>query len=344
MFNILSGDTEPEQVFTPRPDHVLVIGPLGEVYHADLTAKFDHVKSNIYVPKKETRRCLEVTPTVYTVLEYKSKDTTITTSWGAKHIVKPGDFIIMNGDTPDYRVKRTVFMKTYHVTNHAKKQTLSVPSLDQCDFTVIHVKGAVDRMQNIKSMRRVLQTKLHIFTGIDATRDLTGPLIERNKINGVLPENHMWNYLDNKPMKRSQLAIWLTHYMSWQWLLERKRDPKPFHVIFEDDSILQPNFMKLLHKYKSHITKNKTGITYLYVFPEQARGLAKGDIEPVFKRFWGLQCYVVPHVLIEKLLNDMKPMNAHVDIQMSLLKDFTSKFIFDDFLFHRMLPSLNNVH
>lgn len=119
----LPGDPEPEQVFVPPPDHVLVVGALGEVYHADLERKFECVgkaDTCVYVPRHEVRRCLEVTPRVYAVLrnthgfEIEKGVMRMTTSWGAKHIVLPGDFLMMtNNGLPDYRVQRMAFRKTY---------------------------------------------------------------------------------------------------------------------------------------------------------------------------------------------------------------------------------------
>ena len=132
----LPGDPRPEQTFslkslTKDPNQVLIIGPFGEIYHANIN-KLRKVREspNVYAPKSEQRQCLELTPIVYAKLAMKHGKTVktkqatnseffeFTTSWGATHIAMPGDFIIIENNKLGYRVQRQVFLQTYNLSNY----------------------------------------------------------------------------------------------------------------------------------------------------------------------------------------------------------------------------------
>lgn len=121
---VLPGDPKPEQTFslkslTKEKNQVLVVGPVGEIYHANIN-KFRKVRGtvNMYAPMSEMRQCLELTPAIYAALSAKlSKNNPnyfeFNTSWGATHIAMPGDFIIIENNQLGYRVHRQVFLSTY---------------------------------------------------------------------------------------------------------------------------------------------------------------------------------------------------------------------------------------
>lgn len=112
-----------EQTFAVREvfDRALVVGALGEIYHAKLETKFRKIKSKLetkmstrYVPVPEARRCIEVGRSVFNLLlrDNDSRVARVPTSWGATHSCMLGDFLIID-DNGVYRVQKDVFNKTY---------------------------------------------------------------------------------------------------------------------------------------------------------------------------------------------------------------------------------------
>jgi hypothetical protein len=120
------GDPYVEQRFSLAEvsDRVLVVGALGEVYHAKLDAKFIKKKNKSletkfsarYIPIPEVRRFIEIDRSVFNMLprdKVNAKVARVPTSWGAIHSCMVGDFLIVD-DVGVYRVQRDVFIKTYH--------------------------------------------------------------------------------------------------------------------------------------------------------------------------------------------------------------------------------------
>lgn len=122
-------DPIPEQTFTLLDifDKVLVVGALGEIYHANINSKFkkiyklDSKKLIIrYIPVPEVRRYVVVDTDIFTLILGGKKEgltgfnsiVKIPTSWGASHICMIGDIIIIEKNGI-YRVQKDVFELTY---------------------------------------------------------------------------------------------------------------------------------------------------------------------------------------------------------------------------------------
>lgn len=120
------GDPRPEQTFRAKDvrGRVLVVGPLKEVYHANLESKFTLLDktslSEWYSPVNEERRCMVVTPEIFRRIWPKAslkKDNlyrTFKTSWGATHIVRPNDVLIVE-EKGAYRIHKDAFALTYRM-------------------------------------------------------------------------------------------------------------------------------------------------------------------------------------------------------------------------------------
>jgi hypothetical protein len=126
----LKGDREPEQefsvsqVFVPPYSKVLVVGPIGEVYYADLKSKFKKRRvDGQYVPRGDLRRCALIDNVHFKKIkdmvsaknsDAKTRELRVPTSWGAMHLLKKGDTLIVEADGV-YRIKGSVFAKTYRI-------------------------------------------------------------------------------------------------------------------------------------------------------------------------------------------------------------------------------------
>jgi hypothetical protein len=123
----LPGDGIPEQrfnakVFINNPDSVLIVGPVGEVYHVNIKTKFKYVrKTDSYHPLGESRMYIAIDESMFrriaTILNASTHASTqrilyIPTSWGATHILKRGDVLIVEPQGV-YRINGSVFAATY---------------------------------------------------------------------------------------------------------------------------------------------------------------------------------------------------------------------------------------
>jgi hypothetical protein len=131
----LPGDKEPEQTFTVKDAFVgksgkraLVVGVMGEIYHADVNSKFVQIRESRvatwHIPIPETRSYVIVNTALFKTIAdilgaSPSRTTTlrIPTSWGATHLLKVGDALIVE-DQGVYRIQGAVFKKTYNNTNN----------------------------------------------------------------------------------------------------------------------------------------------------------------------------------------------------------------------------------
>ena len=118
----LPGDKQAEQRFAAKDvqGRVLVVGAVGEVYHASLAGKFVRGRDGAYRPVAETRRCVApVDDRLFAMLRgalsergRRAVALRVPTSWGAMHLVKRGDALVVDADGV-YRVQGAVFAKTY---------------------------------------------------------------------------------------------------------------------------------------------------------------------------------------------------------------------------------------
>lgn len=125
--------------------------------------------------------------------------------------------------------------------------------------------------------------------------------------------------------------------------LAKKTNPPKFHIIFEDDAILEPNFVDLLNKWYTDTKGFKNmNFVHLYVFEYQSkeRNIEKYKLQKTFPGLAGLQCYIVRHSFITKLTTKIKPMFTAIDEQVTRLK-IKSYFIYDDFVTHGQIKSEN---
>lgn len=119
----LPGDSQPEMVFTVKEvvDRVLVVGPLLELYHANLS-KFTKLKESksTYIPIQDDRLCTvpidnELFHIIRKLVKEENKNAKllhIPTSWGATHILKRGDMLVLDKKGV-YRIQGKVFKITY---------------------------------------------------------------------------------------------------------------------------------------------------------------------------------------------------------------------------------------
>ena len=63
-----------------------------------------------------------------------------------------------------------------------------------------------------------------------------------------LPIDLEYDPICNRPFTTTHFAIWLSHVTLWEELA-RKSNPPKFHIIFEDDAVIEPNFVELLDKW-----------------------------------------------------------------------------------------------
>jgi GR25 family glycosyltransferase involved in LPS biosynthesis len=209
--------------------------------------------------------------------------------------------------------------------------------MDEYDFSVIHLKRSKERSKNVSIMKKQLP-ELYIFEAMDGKT-----LSEKQKKNyqkqGVFPEDITYDYICNRPFTNQHLAIWLSHVKLWEHLLKQE-NPKPYHIIFEDDAILQPTFNGLLVKYTPRL--RKMDFAHLYVFPIQVERfeLKRKGIYRMKKWLWGLQCYMIPHHKLKFLLDQIKPLQTAIDEQITRIK-MKNYFIYDDFVKHGQISSEN---
>jgi hypothetical protein len=118
---VFPGDPRPEQRFRAREinGRALVVGPLKEIYHAKIHLKFIRLNetklSEFYCPVNEERKCVVVTPSVYKDIPGAGRSfKTVRTGWGATHIVRPGDVLILE-EKGVYRIHKDVFKSTYQI-------------------------------------------------------------------------------------------------------------------------------------------------------------------------------------------------------------------------------------
>ena len=153
-----------------------------------------------------------------------------------------------------------------------------------CDFSVIHLERSKERSANVSQMQARIPN-LHIHKAIDGKKLTTSKLRVYQKT-GTLPLDITWDYVCQRPFTKEHLAIWLSHVTLWEHLLKLK-NPAPFHIIFEDDAIIQPDFFTLLDKYASRIAK--MDFAHLYVFPQQVEkyNLGRKGVRRVRPGLWG---------------------------------------------------------
>jgi GR25 family glycosyltransferase involved in LPS biosynthesis len=212
------------------------------------------------------------------------------------------------------------------------------------DVSIIRLKRIKERCNNankIKSRFQNLNIKTSIFDAVDALK-LSNPIILDYQKKGYLPLDLEYDHVCNRPFTKQHFAIWLSHVLLWEKLIEMS-DPPEFHLIFEDDAEMTKDFLSLFDKWldKTKGFKNMDLVNF-YVFDFVARdfNLQKDNLYKSFIKFVGLQCYLIRHSFLKKLLELIKPMTTAVDEQLMRLK-IRKYFIYDDFVTHGKIRSVN---
>jgi GR25 family glycosyltransferase involved in LPS biosynthesis len=151
-----------------------------------------------------------------------------------------------------------------------------------------------------------------------------------------------WDYITKRPFTDAHVAIWKSHVSLWEKLASLDLPGDYFHMIFEDDAILNKNFVKRLKQW-IETTNDFEGMNmvYFYVFPQQRDNIVKGNIYQTYIGFWGTQCYAIRHSKLKWLLKKIYPMQTSIDEQLARLKRLRSYYIYDDFLVHDKIKSQN---
>lgn len=93
---------------TAEPGDIVMSGPSGEKYVIK-AKKFDKLYTggvgNTVTPEQGPR----------TVALYKGKPMSFTAPWGEQMIIKPGDWLVKDGDKGYYRIAKKEFKETYNV-------------------------------------------------------------------------------------------------------------------------------------------------------------------------------------------------------------------------------------
>ena len=205
------------------------------------------------------------------------------------------------------------------------------------------MKYGANCCKNCKNANKIKRKfpKTLIFDAIDALK-LDNSIILDYQKKGYLPLDLEYDHICNRPFTKQHFAIWLSHVLLWEKLVA-KPDPPEFHLIFEDDAEMTPKFLNLLDKWaiKTNYFKNMDLVNlYVFDFVAEKFDLTKGKLYKSFVNFVGLQCYLVRHSFLKKLLVQIKPMTTTIDEQLMRLK-IRKYFIYDDFVTHGRIPSLN---
>lgn len=207
------------------------------------------------------------------------------------------------------------------------------------DFSVVHLERSKDRRRNVAQMKSILPS-LYIHKAIDGKKIKSSDK-RRYQSQGVFPMDIKYDHVCQRPFTNQHLAIWLSHVTLWEHLASLPSHAQ-YHVIFEDDSILQPNFMSLLEKYTSKLVAKDFDFANMYVFPIQVDkyNIRRKGLYRVKRPLWGLQCYMVPHEKLQHLISIIKPLQTAIDEQITRIK-MKHYFIYDDFLQHGLIKSEN---
>ena len=193
---------------------------------------------------------------------------------------------------------------------------------------VIHLRKSAARRKNVTRMQKSLGGSLTIFEAIDGSK-LDDADLESYKARGYLDELK-FDYITNRPLTKHHMAIWLSHVLLWERLANMQNPPK-FHLIFEDDVEILPGFKESLDKYIKKLDGH-VNILHLYLFDYQKFKSSK-IVTKTFDGLAGMQCYLVRHSVLKRLVQKIKPMTSAIDEQLSRLK-IGNYYINDDFVRH----------
>ena len=208
------------------------------------------------------------------------------------------------------------------------------------NVSIICLKRSKSRRDNSNKIKRNFKN-VDIFEAIDALKLDASTILNYQK-KGYLPVDLEYDHVCKRPFTKQHFAIWLSHVLLWEKLAAIP-NPRKFHLIFEDDAEMTRDFHSLFDKWMTE-TKNfkNMDLVNLYVFDFIAKdfNLEKGKLYKSFVQFVGLQCYVIKHSFLKKLLAQIKPMNTAIDEQLARLK-IRKYFIYDDFVTHGRIRSSN---
>lgn len=207
------------------------------------------------------------------------------------------------------------------------------------DFSVVHLERSKERGKNVNNMKSILPN-LYIHKAIDGKK-LTSSQKRNYQNQGIFPKDIKYDHVCKRPFTNQHLAIWLSHVTLWEHLAS-KPNPSPYHVIFEDDAILQPHFLELLAKYTPKLVSKDFDFANMYVFPIQVQrfNIRRRGLYRVKQPLWGLQCYMIPHSKLHSLISAIKPLQTAIDEQITRIK-MKHYFIYDDFVKHDIIASEN---
>ena len=211
---------------------------------------------------------------------------------------------------------------------------------DLFDFYAILLRRVPERVKNIYQNTATRVPDLHVFDAVDGqtfTQESLGVLHNL----GYFPANTTHDPIMNRPFLKGQLACWLSHVKLWEQLLAK--DPliaKPYHVIIEDDAIVEEGFIELLYKYASFIEQSQADYISLYLHPGQiGADMRIGNILRMVPGIWGTQCYILPHHRVAWMLEHIKPLRTAIDEQMTRIPNVRAYLIYDKFLKHDAIAS-----
>jgi GR25 family glycosyltransferase involved in LPS biosynthesis len=160
-------------------------------------------------------------------------------------------------------------------------------------------------------------TKLHRFLGIDGKKiDVRNdPRISlRTKRNILIKERRSHEELDSA----GGVGCALSHIAVWEWM---QKNNEPIALIFEDDAVVPPDFVSRANTLirKSSILQNPNQWSIWLI---GAQWDATEPLDPSIHlerahAFFLLHCYVITKAFAKQLLDEVYPIEAHIDLWMS---------------------------
>lgn len=196
-------------------------------------------------------------------------------------------------------------------------------------YYVIHVKEHIDRYENIENIKKILNKNINIFDAINGSK----LNINKNEIYYNLSINHGYkldlhknnkiniNYL-KKIINRSEIAIYLSHYLLYKQIIDVNDSNLKFSIIFEDDVMFDDDLDSKILEILNNIDldfdilflgnlENNHGENYKNnIFYVNSNGLLTGT-----------HAYIINNKNINKIYNNLFDLDIEVDNKYKYLID-----------------------
>lgn len=197
-----------------------------------------------------------------------------------------------------------------------------VPSMD---FYVITM-GQADRRTNI---RRQIETQLRempVADRFDFTIHDVDAVVGKNlDLDDLIAEGRLFDGIYTNPDKRfnekmanryNEVGCYLSHYKTYETIREQGR-PNGYSVIFEDDFVLDPQFLAILDKTMIDIQANAMDFDMLFlgITGDVGEKMAVDHVYRTTGVSWCAHGYLVNNRHINKILDKMWYIHNILDVQ-----------------------------